>query len=82
MDNLNVQCRVCQNWESMEVESADYKNWQEGTLIQDTVREGTTALGQAAMPYLTTDQRELLISATCGTCWDDLFGGFGEEEEE
>ena len=70
MDTLNAQCRVCQNWESMEVESADYKNWKEGTLIQ------------AAMPYLTTDQRELLISATCGTCWDDLFGGFGEEEEE
>ena len=50
-----------------EVESADYKNWQEGALIQD------------ALPYLTTDQRELLISATCGTCWDDMFG---EEDEE
>tara|TARA_R110002020_G_scaffold100122_1_gene237058 strand:- start:218 stop:382 length:165 start_codon:yes stop_codon:yes gene_type:complete len=51
----------------MEVDSADYKNWQEGTLIQD------------ALPYLTTDQRELLISATCGTCWDDIFW---EEDED
>ena len=70
MDNLNVQCRVCENWESMEVESADYKNWQEGRLIQD------------ALPYLTTDQRELLISATCGTCWDDMFWEEDEDGEE
>ena len=29
--------------------------------------------------YLTEDERELLISATCGECWDILFG---EDEEE
>jgi hypothetical protein len=34
---------------------------------------------QRAMPDLTAEQRELLISATCGKCWDKMFG---EEDDE
>ena len=40
----------------------DMGRWQNGSLIQD------------AMPYLSADERELLISGTCGTCFDKMFG--------
>jgi hypothetical protein len=35
--------------------------WKEGMLIQD------------AMPELSADERQLLISGTCGKCWDKMF---------
>lgn len=44
-------------------------NWKTGTLIQ------------RAMPNLSADQRELLISHTCGKCWDRMFKVDDEDEE-
>lgn len=38
-----------------------YERWKDGALIQD------------AMPDLVDDHRELLISQTCGECFDNLF---------
>jgi hypothetical protein len=43
------------------VSLAEYLAWCEGKLIQK------------AMPELTKDERELLISGTCGPCFDRLF---------
>jgi hypothetical protein len=43
----------------------DVEKWMDGALIQD------------AMPYLNPDERELLISRICPTCWVEMFG---EEE--
>ena len=39
------------------VTQEEYKNWKDGMLIQD------------AMPSLSQDERELLISGTCPECW-------------
>ena len=36
---------------------------------------------QDVLYYLTEDARELLISRTCGECWDELFGVDEEDEE-
>lgn len=36
---------------------------------------------QDIFPYLTNDERELLISGTCKECWDKMFS-FPEDEEE
>jgi len=36
------------------------------------------------MPYLSDNEREVLISGVCGTCFDDMFGpqaGQGEDDE-
>jgi len=33
---------------------------------------------QNLFPYLTRNERELLVSKTCGVCFDDMF----EEEED
>ena len=38
------------------------------------------ALVQDAFPYLSADEREMLISGICPTCWNDTF--FDEEEEK
>ena len=45
----------------------DVERWRKGELIQN------------AMPYLSNDQRELLMSQTCGECWRRFFG---EEDDE
>jgi hypothetical protein len=39
----------------------DVAHWEGGALIQD------------ALGYLTADERELLISGTCGACFDNMF---------
>jgi len=47
----------------------DYIDWKEGKLIQD------------AMPYLTPEEREMLISGICGECFNYLFGEEDEAED-
>lgn len=42
------------------VPEQEYQNWKDEMLIQD------------AMPSLTQDDRELLISGTCPQCWDAM----------
>ena len=54
-------CNTCGREVKMLVDSQDLVAWMEGELIQN------------AMPYLTPDERELLISGICGTCFDDMF---------
>ena len=65
-DTIEAQCLRCNATHVMMVNKNDLKRWEHGALIQD------------AMPYLTPDERELLISGICGTCFKQLFG---EEED-
>ena len=64
---LTLRCGVCSGKQSMFVDPVDLMIWESGTPIQ------------TAMPYLTADEREMLISHTCGWCFEDLFS---EEDEE
>ena len=68
MTVVAVQCRVCHDVHFIDVPVDGFIAWQSGELIQH------------ALPELSTDQRELLISATCGTCWDEMFGSSDEDE--
>ena len=61
-DTLQARCRTCGDTHILMVNAQDKKRWMEGELIQD------------AMPYLSADERELLISGTCETCFDKMFG--------
>lgn len=63
---LNVKCFVCKRNFVIEVPKEGYVEWCNGTLIQD------------AMPTISPAERELLISGTCGKCFDEMF----KEEEE
>lgn len=62
---LQVTCRICKNTYLIKVERADYEKFEAG--------EGHV---QDIFPYLSAADRELLISQTCGTCWDKLFNDF------
>lgn len=55
-------CPFCGHANEVEVNEADYLDWQDGKLAQD------------AFPYLSTDEREMLISGICHQCWNKMFG--------
>ena len=63
---LITTCPFCGRENSINVCEEDYSAWQNGALVQD------------AFPYLLADEREMLISGICPTCWNDTF--FDEEE--
>lgn len=54
-------CVKCNRKVEFEVTSQEFKNWQDGMLIQ------------RAMPNLNADQREFLMSGICGSCFDEMF---------
>lgn len=53
-------CFKCRQQFQIEVWPADYQRWKSGDYIQN------------AMPYLDNNERELLISGFCGSCFDAL----------
>jgi hypothetical protein len=59
---LDVKCKRCKRAQELEVNVNDLRDWQSGKLIQN------------AMPYLTANEREMLISGLCEKCYDKLFG--------
>lgn len=56
-----VSCRLCGDIQTLQLSYDGEKRWRSGELIQD------------ALPELTVDERELLISGTCEKCWNKLF---------
>ena len=63
------RCPMCQKMNSVEVYKADFEKWRNGELIQ------------VAMPYLSADDREIIKTGICPTCWDRMFS-FPENDEE
>ena len=57
-----VPCRLCNEVADLTVNIEGFVAWQGGKLIQE------------ALPELSADQRELLISGTCDKCWNEMFG--------
>ena len=62
-----VPCRLCNEVTDLTVNVEGFVTWQGGELIQK------------ALPELDEDQRELLISGTCPTCWNEMFPSDEEE---
>ena len=59
---VDIECVHCRRWFNILVNRHDLGDWLSGTLpIQD------------ALGYLSSNERELLISQTCGDCFDKLF---------
>lgn len=65
-----TRCPFCGRANEVEVNEMDYLDWQDGVLVQD------------AFPYLSANEREMLISGICPTCWDSTFGGEGDDHFE
>lgn len=59
---MTVQCRQCRESIDIPFTEEQLKRWKAGELIQ------------RVMPELSPDQREVLISGICGTCFDRIFG--------
>lgn len=63
-----TSCPFCGKTHEVLVNEDDYYDWQDGELAQN------------AFPYLSADEREMLITGICPTCWDGMFDD--EEEDE
>lgn len=69
-DTVHVECRTCGKVCSIQCDKEDLSKWRNGEgYIQDLLH------------YLSAAQRELLISGTCGECFDEMFS-LDEEDEE
>lgn len=55
-------CPCCYEINSVECTKEQFTLWCRGVHIQD------------AMPHLSVDEREILISGTCPECWGEIFG--------
>lgn len=64
---MGPHCTVCEEQSVVRVKEADYEAWNTRKLFI-----------QEAFPYLSADERELLVSGTHSSCWDTLF----DAEEE
>lgn len=62
MITLTTTCPFCGQTHEVLVYEDDFFAWQGGKCAQD------------AFPYLSANERELLISGICPTCWDKMFG--------
>ena len=60
-------CRQCYREQQITAPVVNFVAWENGELIQN------------ALPMLNADEREMLISQTCGGCWEEMFG---EPEDE
>jgi len=64
--SVAVACRVCQQITTIDVDGDGYLAWLNGELIQN------------AMPEVSQEDRELLISSTCDDCFCEMFDSFEE----
>lgn len=58
---LSPVCNMCGKTKKLKVNKDDYLRWNSGELIQN------------CFPYLSADQREILISGFCGECFENIF---------
>ena len=65
---MQVNCVKCDRPVDVPCTEQQIKVWQDGEMIQN------------AMPNLTADQREMLITGICGICWEVMFGQDGSIE--
>ena len=61
-------CRFCGVTHTVTVKANDYRRYKMGSHAQH------------CFPYLSDDERELLISGTCKECWEKLFPTEDEED--
>ena len=64
-----TRCPFCGRANEVEVNEDDYFDWDDGKHAQD------------AFPYLSANEREMLISGICPTCWERTFGGDDTEDD-
>lgn len=67
--NIVKRCPFCDKNHSVKVNDSDWVKYKFSyVLIQD------------AFPYLTAEEREIIKTGICPTCWKDMFEKEGVEE--
>lgn len=66
----HVRCRQCKSLVRLAMPESGWQAYKAGELIQ------------RALPTLTADEREILISGFCGPCYDKLFDDDGADPED
>jgi hypothetical protein len=69
-ETICKRCFHCGETSFIQLNVSDLNSYQSGLYAQD------------AFPYLTAEQREIIISGTHPECWNELFGKDEEEDEE
>lgn len=67
---IPVTCVMCGRSHDIEVRADAWNAWRCGAFIQDV------------MPELSASERELLISKTCGDCFDAMFPTDHDDDDE
>ena len=65
-----TRCPICGHANEVEVNEMDYLDWGDGMTAQE------------AFPYLSPEEREMLISGICPTCWEKTFADEEEDPED
>lgn len=66
---VDIECVRCRRWFNILVNRYDLDDWMSGSMpIQE------------AMEYLSPSERELLLSQTCGDCFDKMFPPLDNDE--
>ena len=60
-ETVTIICHQCHTKTEIKANTSDLNDWCNGKLIQD------------ACPYLSSAERELLISQMCSNCFDELY---------
>jgi len=60
VDYVTRTCTMCGQRSTLSLDGETIKRWQDGALVQD------------AFPYLTAEERELLITGTHPACWNKM----------
>jgi len=66
--SLHIECAECGTLFAIQAPVTGLDAYRNGMFIQD------------ALPELSMDERELILSKTCGDCFDLMFMDDGEEE--
>ena len=67
--SILTTCPYCHKEYIVNVEEQDYSDWTYKRLAQE------------CFPYLSSAERELLISGTCKECWNKMFKSFEENDD-
>lgn len=67
---VDTRCPMCGMYTIILVNEEDLKRWQCGELAQN------------AFPYLSVEEREMLISGLCPNCWEALYPDPDEDDDE
>jgi len=65
-----TRCPLCGRANEVEVNENDYFDWDDGAHVQ------------VAFPYLSANEREMLVSGICPTCWNKMLPPDPEDEED